>query len=74
MANQRFRWRWVLLVAVIVAAIFFVRWNRSRTVRVVQMVEVERKDIHTGVVTNGKAETIEYREVRAEIDGEVVRL
>jgi len=75
MANHRFRWRWLLLVVfIVVAAIYFVRWDRRRTVRVVEMAEVERQDIHTGVITNGKAEPIEYREVRAEIGGEVIGL
>lgn len=35
------------------------------------MAVAERGSLHTGVVTNGKAEPMEFRDVRAEMDGEV---
>ncbi|MBI3934103.1 MAG: efflux RND transporter periplasmic adaptor subunit [Acidobacteria bacterium] len=46
----------------------------QRSVQSVRTAKVERQDIHAGVVTNGKAEPIIYREVRAAVEGEVINL
>jgi len=62
----------VVVVGVLAGAAFYRSYQRS--VRVVRAVRVERQDLHTGVVTNGKAEPISFREVRAELEGEVSEL
>jgi HlyD family secretion protein len=73
MASGRFRIvsLAVVLLAVIAGALLY---RSQRSVRVVRTAEVQRQEIHTGVITNGKAEPIEFREVRAELSGEVVRV
>ncbi len=71
MANRKARWRWLILILVLIAAGVVVRWDRERSVPTIPTVKVERQEIHTGVVTNGKAEPIEYRDVRAEVEGQV---
>lgn len=66
---------WVLLLVVIaIGAALVIRWDRARSVQAVPMVSVERQDIRAGVVTNGKAEPVEYRDVRAEIEGQIAEL
>lgn len=71
MANQKSRWRWLLLILILMVAAFVVRWNRQRAVQAIPMAVAERQNLHTGVVTNGKAEPVEYRDVRAEMEGQV---
>jgi HlyD family secretion protein len=74
MANRRWRFRWPLLALLVVAAGLFIRWDRQRSVQVIRTAKVEREDIQAGVITNGKAEAIQYRDVRSEIEGEVVQV
>src|SRR5207244_2585221 len=74
MATRPSGWRWLLLVLIIVGAVFFVRWDRQRSIQTVRTARAERQDIHAGVVTNGRAEPIEYRDVRAEVGGEVAEV
>ena len=75
MATRKFRFGWLLLALIIIAAAgVFVRWDRQRSIQVVHTARVGRQDIHAGVVTNGKAEPINYRDVRAEVEGEVLQV
>lgn len=74
MANRSLRLIWPLLAIVLLLAGVLVYWQRQRSVVPVRTAKVERQDIHTGVVTNGRAEPIEFREVHAEIEGEVLRV
>jgi multidrug efflux pump subunit AcrA (membrane-fusion protein) len=62
-----------LAFIVLAAGAIFLQYRR-RSTQIVRTAKAERQDIHTGVVTNGKAEPIVFREVRAEVDGEVVQL
>jgi len=71
MANRSSRWRWFLLIMAIIAAGIIAWWDWQRSIQAIPMAVAVRLDIHTGVVTNGKAEPIEYRDVRAEIEGQV---
>lgn len=66
---------WLLVLAAI-AAVSAWAWLRSleRAVVEVRTAQVVRQDLHTGVVTNGKAEAAVFREVRAELDGQLSRL
>ena len=68
--------RIVLVIVVVVGLLAGTAFYRSyqRSIRVVRVVKVERQDLHTGVVTNGKAEPISFREVHAELEGEVTEL
>src|SRR5215813_3286435 len=65
---------WIAAGAVIVLGVFVAFRSEQRSVQPVRTAKVERQDIHEGVVTNGKAEPISYREVRAEVEGEVASL
>ncbi|OFW29264.1 MAG: hypothetical protein A3J28_08585 [Acidobacteria bacterium RIFCSPLOWO2_12_FULL_60_22] len=74
MATRRIRWIWLLLAFLgLFAGAAFFRY-RQGSVLEVRTVRVERQDIHAAVVTNGKAEPIQYQDVRAEIEGEVSRV
>ncbi|MBI4442931.1 MAG: efflux RND transporter periplasmic adaptor subunit [Acidobacteria bacterium] len=60
----------LIAVFILLAAVIAVRqWQRS--VMTVRTARVERRDIHTGVVTNGRAEPMQFRNVHAEGEGEV---
>jgi HlyD family secretion protein len=61
-----------LVVGVLAGAAFYRSYQRS--IRIVRVVQVSQQDLHTGVVTNGKAEPISFREVHAELEGEVSEL
>src|SRR3954469_25917722 len=71
MANRKPRWRWPVLLIILIAGAYIARWDWQRQVQPIPMGRAERRDIHTGVVTNGKAEPVEYREIRAEVDGQI---
>jgi HlyD family secretion protein len=71
MANRKWRWRWLILILILVATGVVIRWDRSRSVLSIAMAKVERQDIHSGVVTNGKAEPVDFRDVRPEVEGQV---
>ncbi|MBI2816846.1 MAG: efflux RND transporter periplasmic adaptor subunit [Acidobacteria bacterium] len=71
MANRSSRWRWPVLILVLVAVGLIIRWDMQRSVEAIPMAVAERRDIHTGVVTNGKAEPVEYRDIRSEVDGQI---
>lgn len=62
-----------ILLAALIAGLLLYR-SQQRSIRVVRTAKVERQDIHAGVVTNGKAEPILFREVRSEVEGEVTQL
>ncbi|MBI1956694.1 MAG: efflux RND transporter periplasmic adaptor subunit [Acidobacteria bacterium] len=64
---------WLLLAILVIAGVFFLQYRR-RSVVEVRTAKVERQSIHASVVTNGKAEPLSYREVRSEVEGEVVRV
>jgi HlyD family secretion protein len=66
----------LILALVVVALIAGTAFYRSRrnSIRTVRTATVERQEIHAGIVTNGKAEPIVFREVRAELEGEVVQV
>jgi HlyD family secretion protein len=68
--------RSLILALVVVALIAGTAFYRSRrnSIRTVRTATVERQEIHAGIVTNGKAEPIVFREVRAELEGEVVQV
>jgi HlyD family secretion protein len=65
---------WITAVGVILLGVFVAFRSEQRSIQPVRTAKVERQDIHEGVVTNGKAEPISYREVRAEVEGEVASL
>jgi HlyD family secretion protein len=65
---------WVAAGALILFAVIVAFRSQQRSIQTVRTAKVERQDIHEGVVTNGKAEPINYREVRAEVEGEVASL
>src|SRR5450755_3579304 len=71
MASRKSSFWLLLLIAIVIGAALLIRWDRVRSVQPVPMVPVERQDIRAGVVTHGKAEPIEYRDVRAEIEGQI---
>src|SRR5512135_3458144 len=71
MASRKLSFWLLLLIVVVIGAALMIRWDRARSVQPVPIVPVERQDIRSGVVTNGKAEPIEYRDVRAEIEGQI---
>ncbi len=62
----------VVVVGVLAGAAFYRSYQRS--IRVVRVVKVKRQELHTGVVTNGKAEPISFREVHAELESAVTEL
>jgi HlyD family secretion protein len=65
---------WFLLAFfALFGAVFYYQYRR-RSIQIVRTATTERQDIHTGVVTNGKAEPIVFRELRAETDGEVTQV
>ena len=74
MASRTARIAWITLAVVAVLGGVLAYRSAERSVQVIRTVAVERQDIHEGVVTNGKAEPILYREVRAELEGEVTEL
>jgi len=59
----------VSLLLLLAGVIAYRQWQRS--VVPVRTARVERRDIHTGVVTNGRAEPMQFRNVHAEGEGEV---
>jgi HlyD family secretion protein len=65
---------WITLIAVVVLAGVLAYRSVQRSILPVSTATVTRGEIHEGVVTNGKAEPILYREVRAELEGEVASL
>src|SRR5579885_346789 len=71
MATRKIRLRWVLLILLLVAVGLFIRWDRRRSIQAIHIVKAERQDIHSGVITNGKAEPVEYRDIRSEVGGEI---
>jgi len=74
MASRTARIAWITLAVVAVLGGVLAYRSAERSVQVIRTAAVERQDIHEGVVTNGKAEPILYREVRAELEGEVTEL
>jgi len=74
MTSRTGRAVWITIagVGVLVGVVAF--RSNQRSIQTVRTAKVERQDIHAGVVTNGKAEPILYREVRAEVEGEVTSL
>lgn len=74
MATGKFPRFWLLLALIILVAGVFVYRSRQRSVLLVRTAKVERQDIHTGIITNGKVEPIEFRDLRAEVEGEVTRV
>src|ERR1051326_71296 len=75
MATTRtFRLRWLLLILLLAGVGFLIQWNRGRSIQVVRIAKVELQDIHSGVVTNGRAEPTEYREIRADVGGEITEV
>jgi multidrug efflux pump subunit AcrA (membrane-fusion protein) len=62
----------VAVLALIAGAAFY--RSRQNSVRTVRTAKVERQDIRASIVTNGKAEPLVYREVRAELEGEVAQV
>ena len=65
---------WIALVVVIALGGVLAYRSAQRSIQVVRTATVERDEIHQGVVTNGKAEPILYREVRAALEGEITDL
>jgi len=65
---------WVTIAAVAALAGVLTFRSYQRSVLDVRTASPERQRIHSGVVTNGKAEPIAYRDVRAELEGEVMEL
>ena len=73
MAVSKSTLRWLAVAVLIVAALLFIQ-NRRRSAIAVRTATVERGDIHSSVVTNGISQPVRYRELRAETEGEVVRV
>ena len=63
-----------LIIVLVLVGIFIYRWEMARSVQLVPMARIERHDLQSGVVTNGKSEPIEFRDVRAEIEGMVASI
>ncbi|MBI4463664.1 MAG: hypothetical protein HY647_03070, partial [Acidobacteria bacterium] len=59
----------VAFLVVLVLVIAYRQWQRS--IVPVPTARAERRDIHTGVITNGRAEPIQFRNVSGEIEGEI---
>ena len=74
MATGKSRRLWLFLALIILVAGAFVYRSRQRSVLLVRTAKVERQDIHTGIVTNGKVEPIEFQDLRAEVAGQVTRV
>ena len=74
MASRTGRILWVTIALVVVLGAVLTYRTEQRSIQVVRTAKVERQDIHASVVTNGKSEPIVYREVRAEVEGEVTAL
>ncbi|MBI4479306.1 MAG: efflux RND transporter periplasmic adaptor subunit [Acidobacteria bacterium] len=74
MASRTGRILWVTIALVVVLGAALAYRTEQRSIQVVRTAKVERQDIHASVVTNGKSEPIVYREVRAEVEGEVTAL
>ena len=74
MASATVRTLSVTVAALAVFAGFLVYRSQQRSIQTIRVAKVERQDIHSGVVTNGKAEPIFFREIRAEVEGEVTFL
>ena len=74
MATRRIRLVWLLLIAVAVFAGTISYRSRQRSILEVRTTRVARQEIHAGVVTNGKAEPIQYQDARAELEGEVAQV
>jgi HlyD family secretion protein len=74
MASSTSRYVWVsIALLAVMGAILFYR-SRQRTIQPVRTAKVERQEIQEGVVTNGKAEPIVYRELAAEVEAEVTAI
>jgi HlyD family secretion protein len=74
MASRTARALWISLAVVAALAGVLAYRSMQRSIQAVRTARVERQDIHEGVVTNGKAEPTRFREVRAEVEGEVLEL
>ena len=74
MATRRIRLVWLLLIAVAVFAGTIFYRSRQRSILEVRTTRAARQEIHAGVVTNGKAEPIQYQDARAELEGEVAQV
>jgi HlyD family secretion protein len=75
MATRMSPVRWLILIVILaITTVAFVRWDRQRAVKPIPMATVEKQDIYSGIVTNGKAEPVEYRDIRPAVDGEIASL
>lgn len=74
MAKRKIPWVWLLLVFLGIFVGLLLYRSSQRSVLEVRAARVERQDIHSGVVTNGRAEPTVRQDVRAEVDGEIVRV
>src|SRR3569832_2367738 len=71
MPNRRSRWLWPVLLIVLITGAYIARWDYQRQVQAIPMGRAERRVFYTGVVTNGFAEPVEYRETRVEVEGQI---
>lgn len=74
MASRTARALWVTILIVIALAGMLAYRSNQRSIPLIRTTKAVRQDIHSGVVTNGKAEPYRFREVRAEVDGTVAEL
>ena len=73
MATRRIRLVWLLVMVAVFAGTISYR-SRQRAILEVRTTRAARQEIHAGVVTNGKAEPIQYQDARAELEGEVAQV
>ncbi len=68
--------RTFLLITIVLICLtgYAVYRSRQRAVLEVNTLKVELAEIRSGVVTNGRVEPYSFREIRAEVDGEVAEL
>jgi len=73
MSGAKSTLRWLAVAVLIVASLLFVQSRQSSRLAVLTAT-VERGDIYSSIVTNGISQPVRYRELRAETEGEVVRV
>jgi HlyD family secretion protein len=74
MASGAVRTLSVTFAVIVAVAAFLAFRSYQRSFLDIRTAHPARESIHTGVVTNGKSEPIMYRELRAEMEGEVSSL
>ena len=74
MANRTISWAWLVIVLLGLFVGVLLYRSTQRSVLDVRTARAERQDLHAGVVTNGRAEPTVRQDLRAEADGEIVRV